>query len=206
MRIAVAVAVLCALLAGCGPNVMSHVTAFHVLDGAKTFRMAPLDGSLETQQYARLISQHLVENGWREDPNAPVAVTLAYAVGDRETYTISTPAYGQIGGGTSYISGQTFGGNNNQSYKATVYSPPIYGIVGTNTRNIDSYTRRLIVLMGDIKSRKTLYEATVISSGSASNFNEVAPCMINALFADFPGKSGETRTVVTPANGCIASR
>ena len=44
---------------------------------------------------------------------------------------------------------------------------------------------------------KKVYEAKVISSGSTSQLPEIVPVMIEALFEEFPGKSGSTRTVHT---------
>jgi hypothetical protein len=48
---------------------------------------------------------------------------------------------------------------------------------------------------GKVKKR---YEAKVVGIGSSSQLTVVVPAMINALFQDFPGKSGSTRSVDLP--------
>jgi hypothetical protein len=41
---------------------------------------------------------------------------------------------------------------------------------------------------------KKIYEAKVLSRGSSAQLSKVMPSMIKALFEDFPGKSGSTRS------------
>jgi hypothetical protein len=41
---------------------------------------------------------------------------------------------------------------------------------------------------------KKLYEGKVVSSGFSDQLTKVLPEMVKALFEDFPGQSGSTRT------------
>ena len=43
---------------------------------------------------------------------------------------------------------------------------------------------------------KKLYEGKVVSTGSNSQLATVLPTMVKALFEDFPGQSGSTRTSI----------
>ena len=84
----------------------------------------------------------------------------------------------------------------------TTYTPT-YGVVGTGTTSYTRYTRYLSLDIIDKDSTLSedkinrVYEAKVISSGSTSQLPEIVPVMIEALFEEFPGKSGSTRTVHT---------
>ena len=46
-----------------------------------------------------------------------------------------------------------------------------------------------------------LYEATVKSEGRSNRLPRVVPAMIKALFNEFPGESGSTRTEFLSAGG-----
>jgi hypothetical protein len=91
----------------------------------------------------------------------------------------------------SYGSYGTYSGN-------TTYTPT-YGVVGSGVRSHTEYTR---VFRLDIVEKQALaegkitklYEGKVVSSGSGSQLAQVLPTMVKALFEDFPGKSGSTRT------------
>jgi hypothetical protein len=52
-------------------------------------------------------------------------------------------------------------------------------------------------------SNKKLYESKVTSAGGSSEFSTVAKCLIDALFADFPGKNAEHRTVSVDGDKCM---
>jgi hypothetical protein len=43
-----------------------------------------------------------------------------------------------------------------------------------------------------------VYEGRGVSAGSNGNINVVMPAMIDAVSADWPGKSGATKTVTSP--------
>jgi hypothetical protein len=72
---------------------------------------------------------------------------------------------------------------------------------GCGTREISQteYTRVLRLDIVDKQALaegniKKLYEGKVVSSGFSDQLAKVLPEMVKALFEDFPGQSGSTRT------------
>jgi hypothetical protein len=76
---------------------------------------------------------------------------------------------------------------------------PTYGVVGTRKTKQTEYTRVLRLDIVDKQALaegkvKKLYEGKVVSSGVSDQLTKVLPMMVKALFDDFPGESGSTRT------------
>jgi hypothetical protein len=129
-----------------------------------------------------------------------VAIMVYGSSGGRQI-SGAVPLYGQTGGGTTYHSGSvstfgsggsSFGSNSGQSYTA-----PTYGIVGmmpyTRTEYDRFFTIRIIDLKHSTKDNIVpVYEGQVLSTGKAGSFDQVAGCMIQALFQDFR-RSGSDR-------------
>lgn len=189
-------------VAGCGTFLRSHVSTFHRLppSGAgKTFIVMPRDknkvGSLEFDSNAKLVAAHLSVHGYRHVGNlveADYVVLMDYWIDSGQTTSEVLPLIGQTGGGYTYHS---FGG-----YSGYSYTPPSYGIIGAIPFTATEYTRHLVLDFVDGKklaagSVEKTYEARVISRGSSSSLSQVVPYMIKAIFQDFPGRSGETRSV-----------
>lgn len=207
-------AVMLAVLAlGACTRVRSDVTAFHTMPSTgagATFVLVPYkdqQGSLEWRQYGALVSQQLQARGYREVqtvPAADFAVFLAYGIDDGKTTVSSMPIWGQTGGGTSLSTGSVYGNYGTTpysgTYTGTTYTTPTYGVTGYVPVKETTYTRVFLVDMVDVKQSTAQnlvkrYEAKAKSAGSGGNLNQVAPYMIEAIFKDFPGKSGETRQV-----------
>jgi hypothetical protein len=71
--------------------------------------------------------------------------------------------------------------------------------VGTREISQTGYTRVLRLDIVDKQALaegniKKLYEGKVVSSGFSDQLVKVLPEMVKALFEDFPGQSGSTRT------------
>ncbi|WP_165790979.1 DUF4136 domain-containing protein [Pleomorphomonas carboxyditropha] len=198
---------LSAALAGC-VTVNSTTTVFHNITKPETFSIrptAPISESLEAKSYADLIAQKLIENGWSKSDKAATDVQFAYSIDNGHQEIDSVPVFGQTGGGTTYSSGTVYGGGGFGTYSGTSYTPPTFGIVGASTYSYSVYTRKLMVWIDEKSTKKRIYEATVVSRGSSSSFNVVARCMIDALFKDFPGKSGQTTKISADGNKCVVN-
>ncbi|WP_156461299.1 DUF4136 domain-containing protein [Devosia sp. Root436] len=203
-----AVAFLSVGLAAC-QSVQSNVTAFHTLqpNTPETFsvRASNIQGdSLEATTYAGLISTRLEQHGWSASSSPDVDVRFAYAIDGGRTSISSVPIYGQTGGGTTYSTGNIYGTGGFGSYSGTSYTPTTYGVVGVAPVSHTTYQRVLSVEMTNTKTGKKIYEAKVVSSGSSGTFAEVASCLIDALFEDFPGTSGKARAVEVSMSDCGA--
>lgn len=178
---------------------------------SKTFAFLPTkeqQGSLEYASYCEKVAQRLKVYGWKYDAAASDTtdyfVFLSYAIDNGETISGVIPIYGQTGGGTAFSSGtvRTNYGTS-ATYTGTTTAPATFGQTGAIPYNRKEYGRQLILSIIDrAKSVENevikVYEGRVASSGSSSEISEVLPIMIEALFKDFPGKSGKTESVVLP--------
>ena len=187
--------------------VHSDVAVFHRLSKTETphkYSFVPLEwqeGSLEYSKYQELIRSQLGVNNYQEVdiPDANVIVTFSYGIDNGREEISSVPVYGQTGvsSSTTYGSVNTYG--NQATYSGTTTYTPTYGIVGSSTVSHTKYGRHLLLYISKNKNVETdkserLYEGSVKSNGSSSQLSSVMPAMIKALFKEFPGESGSTRS------------
>jgi Domain of unknown function (DUF4136) len=195
--------VLLAMLSGCA-LLRSQVAVFHHLPkdlSGTTYVMIPFreqEGSLQHKAYEEVVRQELNAKGFRETTvdQAQTVVFLAYGIDTGRRVHSSYPIIGQTGATTC----STFDGTPHQSYGCRDSSPwPTYGVVGTRETSETQYTRVLRLDIVDKQALtegniKKLYEGKVVSSGFSDQLDKVLPMMVKALFEDFPGQSGSTRT------------
>ncbi len=194
-------------LTGCAGLVKSNIAVFHELPEAypgTTYATLPLkdqEGSLEHKAYAQLLKQELNARGFREVPidQAEVVVVLLYGIDTGRELIYSIPIFGQTGVSSSTTSGTVHSYGSYGTYSGTTTYMPTYGIVGAAPVSQTQYTRFLKLDILDKKALseqniKKLYEAKVISRGRTGQISEILPTMMKALFEEFPGKSGRTRT------------
>jgi hypothetical protein len=201
-------------LVGCA-RVETNVSRFHTMADVAptaTYYVMPTteqERSLEWQQYANAVSQEMMARGYRPASfsSADLLVFLHFGIDGGQTTTSALPMYGQTGGGTSYSSGTLYGTSGYRAtpysgtYSGTTYTPPTYGVTGYIPVQKTTYSRALKINIYDNK-RSTpeklvpKFEATATSRGEQSSLSEVMPYMIKSVFQDFPGKSGESKSVV----------
>ena len=206
------------VVGGC-TKIETNRTVFHSLPESVQGKTIAIVGypeernhSLEFRSYKTLIEQKFRTYGFSVRENvddAEYVALISYGIdaGTTTTQTGSVPVYGQTGGGSTYHSGSVntygSGGYSYGSYSGTSYTMPTYGIVGSQSYsyNITTYNRNLAM---DIVITKTLndkfpekiYEARLTSRGSCGILSQVMDEFIEALFEDFPGKSGEAKKIV----------
>jgi preprotein translocase subunit SecD len=172
----------------------SEVAVSHQLPkdlSGTTYVMIPFkdqEGSLEHKAYEEAVRQELNAKGFRETTveQAETVVFLAYGIETVRRVISSYPIIGQTGVEDS--------------------SPwPTYGFVGKGETSQTEYRR---VLRLDIVDKedfaegniKKVYEGRVVSSGFSDKLDKVLPKMVKALFEDFPGQSGSTKTLFQPTD------
>jgi hypothetical protein len=195
--------VLLAALSGCA-LLRSQVAVLHHLPkdlSGTTYAMVPFkeqEGRLEHKAYEEAVRQELNAKGFRETTvdQAQTVVFFAYGIDTGKGVVSSYPIIGQTGATTC----STFDGTP-QSYDGCSDSSPwpTYGVVGTRETSQTEYTRVLRLDIVDKQALaegniKKLYEGKVVSSGFSGQLVQVLPMMVKALFEDFPGQSGTTRT------------
>lgn len=181
------------LIAGCASSFQSDVARFHQLPrpSGESFVIVPKDenkrGSLEFRQYSAQIASALAAQGYRpasDEGKADLIVRVDYGIDDGRTAI------------RSYSSG--FYG----AYHPYYYSPWGWGPPGFYDRDIRSYVVYARRLEMDIErpGGERLFEGRVVSEGRDNRLPEVMPYMIEAMFQDFPGRSGMTQRVEIPTD------
>lgn len=191
------------VVAACAQRVVSEVQVFHELErggAGETIAVLPADdrnwNSLEYQAYARKLAGHLKANGYAVIGNPARAELIAYlgygSAGARSvSRTRSTPQWGETGTAFSRVTSD-----------GTVSTIPEYGIVGyttyTTTRTVYDHVVSIDIIstgLNDNDDYATVYEARLASSGACASLADVINEILAAAFADFPGPSGQGRTV-----------
>jgi hypothetical protein len=198
--------VLLVVLSGC-TLLRSQVGVFHQLPkdlSGTTYAMIPFkeqEGSLEHKAYEEAVRQELNGKGFRETnvDQAQVAVFLAYGIDTGKEVVSSYPIIGQTGVSSSSTYGTIQSYGTSGTYSGTTTYTPTYGVVGTGVTSQTQYTRVFRLDIVDKQALaagtvKKLYEGKVVSRGSSSQLAAVLPTMVKALFEDFPGQNGSTRT------------
>ena len=202
-----AVLVCASLLAGCGMFLRSQIAVFHNLPqgfAGTTYVMVPFkeqEGSLEHKAYEQAVRQELSAKGFVESTleQAEVVIFLYYGIDTGKEVVSSYPIIGRTGVSSSSTYGTVRSYGDFGTYSGTTTYAPTYGVVGTGVASRTEYTRFLRLDLLDRKALaegkiNKLYESKIVSRGSNGQVAVVLPTMIKALFEDFPGKSGSTRT------------
>jgi hypothetical protein len=196
---------LLAMLPGCA-LLTSQISVSHQLPkdlSGTTYVITPFkeqEGNPNYNAYAEAVKQQLNAKDFRETTldQAQIVVFFAYGIDKGKGVVSSYPIIGQTGA----ITCSSFDGTA-QSYRCLDSSPwptwPTYGVVGTRKIRQTQYTRLLRLDIVDKQALaegniKKLYEGRVVSRGFSDQLAQVLPMMVKALFEDFPGQSGSTRT------------
>lgn len=177
--------------------VVSDVTRHHSLPRApsgETFAVVPVeedqDESLAFSAYADLISQRLSGLGLRsfnsESPNPDLVVTLSWDIEG------PSPDIKSRNSGFGY----GFGFGNRSSHFGYGFGGPSEN--RTSTKQM--FVRRVEVVIYDgntygTENPQRVFEGSAVSTGSNGQIDPVMPYIVQAIFEQFPGASGETKTV-----------
>ena len=177
------------------------------LSGAK-FSFVPTAEQAASQEYLKYQDQarhQLIAQGMVEGPlaDADLAVGLACVASKGQAQAEAVP---DLGAAASF--GSNMRGNVNAATGApntTSSFTPLYGSTINSSKEV--YTRRVTLMLYAIKSAtgdqaREVYEGTATNVGSSNELGPVAPKLIDALFVDFPGKSGQARTVQLACPDC----
>jgi hypothetical protein len=161
-------------------------------------------GGLEFSQYANLVRQHLVAQGYVEAPSrdqATLIVSLDYGVDGGRERVVSYPdpfpywGYGGYGG---------YGGRGwGRGYGAYGFHRPYYwgwgGWGGYDTHSYTVYTSYLDLDIRRAVDGQSLFEGLAQAHSRSNELPALVPNLVEAMFTGFPGNSGETvRITVMP--------
>ncbi len=197
------------MLTGCGNSVRTTTTVFFAPDHQQRgtiFVMSPdsqVQHSLAFKYYQSRFNDKLKALGYRIAPSAKEAEFIAlvsYGIDQGKDSVVSLPVLGQMGGGMEYQSGTVVIDGKKTTYSGVHYRMPEYGVVGTSTQTVTTYTRAIAMdiikadtLQSDLPQK--VYEVRAISVGNCAVFLEVFDEMLEAMFMNFPNKNAQAVTV-----------
>lgn len=213
IRKAIVPAAVLALLAGCAPTFEARVARFSAMPApaSQSFVIEPRDpanaGGLEFATYANLVRQRLVANGYVEAASpgqASLVVQIDYNVGPPREKIETRPGYAPGWGvwgpgyGRGYGWSPYWGGGWGRGYGAWGGwdgwgAPEVYSVT--------QYSSQLAMKIVRASDKASVFEGRAETISTTNNLTRLVPNLVTAIFANFPGNSGETvRVRLDPAN------
>lgn len=194
------------LLAACATPFRADVHRFQALPapGAQSFYIQSHDpkkaGGLEFSTYANLVRDRLYAVGYRPAASAGTAtliVDLDYGVSNGREKIATRPG---IGGGFGYgygfgSWGPRYGGRYGRGFYGLGVWDPFYGPWGWDQPEVYSYTvyRSFVALrINRTANGESVFEGRADATTRGDSLTELVPNLVQALFTNFPGRSGET--------------
>ena len=199
------------LLGACASSVRTDVTRFHdlTLPAGETFiviaKTEDKKGSLELQNYARLVSQYLRAEGFTSagEDTPDLIVQIDYSVSPPlERTRRSGYGFPYYYGGHFYSGfGHRRLGHHGFGHHGFGYYP-YYG----SYYNYGSYTYTVYESRFDLSIKENsgvvVFEGRVTNLGRDRELPKIMPVLVEAMFTNFPGQSGATdRIKIKSAKG-----
>ena len=202
-------------LGGCATGFNANVSHFATqlpAPAGQTFTIVPEDpalaGGLEFHQYAQRVADHLAAIGYRPVDNpahATLIVHFGYGVDRGRERVTTTPGFADPFYSPWYSYPTFYRGRHGRGFIGYVpYRPWGFGWYDPffDGPNIDSYT---VYTSGiDLKIDRAadgarLFEGKAEAVSTSNHLQYLVPNLVEAMFTDFPGNSGETvRISVAP--------
>lgn len=207
-------------LSGCATGLPTRVTRFQQLPvpAGQTFAIQPAQaenrGGLEFARYADMVRQALAAEGYTPVANggqADLVVSLDYGVDNGRTEVRSFPSafggsrfglgfgYGRFGYSPFY-SRFGYGGRFRSPFYYGYNDPFLFDGFG-GYDDVRSYTVYTSYLDLDIRRRdgQAVFEGTARARSRTDDLTRLVPPLVEAIFTDFPGRSGETVKITIPS-------
>lgn len=197
------------ILSSCANSISANVTRYYdpaLFSSDRSFAIIPNHSqvnNLEYQQYATIVLNHLIMNGFTPKVNSSEAkfhVQLDYNVGPGEEKGYWSPQYQYIPTQTynkTQTISSTYNPYNSVNYTSITTIPGQSVYVGDRYQTYTIYPKYFTMTIVDraSASKRKLFQGTVRSRDSYSQFSSVARGLIDAMFKNFPGENGQTITV-----------
>ena len=194
-------------LSACATGLPTQVSRFQVMPApaGQSFVIQPARtddrGGLEFGTYAEMVRRHMIAQGYAEaasPEDATLVVTLDYGVDGGREKIVTYPGYGYGGFYRPYYS--SFG------YYGRGYHPFYYGwgdpFWGAwDYPDVRSYTVYTSYVDMDIKRAAdgyAVFEGTAKARSRTDEMQVLMPNLLQAMFTNFPGQSGETIRITVP--------
>lgn len=197
MRRQVVAIVLLGALGACTNTFSAQVTRFQQLPApaGQTFTVVAADpakaGSLEFATYAGIVREKMMKVGFAEAPDPKAATMVAafdWTIGPPRTLVESTPGWGGYGPGWGYPGwgGYGWGGAWGGGWGGA------WGWGAPDVYSVTEYASQVQLAISRSADDLQLFEGRAQTSTTSNAATAVVPQLIAALFAGFPGNSGET--------------
>ncbi|SNS46372.1 protein of unknown function [Sphingomonas laterariae] len=188
-------------LSGCATPFRADVARFQAMPApqGQTFTIKAADprneGGLEFAQYASLVEQRLVAQGYvraADATSATLTVMLDYGVDNGREKVVTRPGYGGYGYGGW---GSPYG---RWGYRSAFYygwADPFWGYP-----DVESYTYYTSYLDMTINgaSGQRVFEGKAKARSTTDSLPALVPNLVEAMFTNFPGRSGEEVRITIP--------
>lgn len=200
-------------LTGCATSFKADVARFQQLPPSQgqTFAVVAddprLSGGLEFAQYAGLVSGRLSQLGYvaAADPaRADLVVRMRYGVDAGREKVRSTgfgDGFGYGGFGYGRFGGWGYPGFYGRRYAYGFYDPFLFGPGFGGYNDISSYTvytSQLELKIDHAGDGKRVFEGTASAQSLSNKLTYLVPNLIEAMFTNFPGQSGENVKITLP--------
>ena len=195
-------------LGGCATGLPTQVSRYQAMPApqGQTFAIQPADpddrGGLEFAQYAGLVRQHLIAQGYSEassPQSASLIVSLDYGVdeGRQQLVTRPIPSYRRYGYGYGGFGYRPYW--SRYGYGGRYRSPFYYGWNDTfwgsgfdeEVRAVTVFTSYVDMDIRRAGDGQSVFEGTAKARSRTDDLRVLVPNLVEAMFTGFPGRSGE---------------
>lgn len=197
-----AVPALALALSACATPFKADVARFQALPAPQgqsfvvTASDPRLQGGLEFAQYAGLVTRQMAGLGYvpASDPSrADMVVSFSYDVDNGREKVVSDGFGGGWGAGFGPWGGPFGGFYGRRAFGFGFYDPFIFGPGWNNdVRSYTVYTSELDLKIDRVADNQRLFEGKAEAQSRSKNLQYLVPNLVDAIFTDFPGRSGET--------------
>lgn len=197
-------------LSACATGLPTQVSRFQAMPApqGQSFVIQPADpdnkGGLEFSHYADLVRRHLTAQGYSEAASAKDAtflVALDYGIDNGQEKVVSRPASPFFHGSyRPYYSRFGYYGRRASPFYYG-WDDPFWYDGGFGYNDVTSYTVYNSYLDMDIKRTsdgQALFEGTAQARSRTNDLPALVPNLVEAMFTNFPGRSGETVRITVP--------
>ena len=193
-------------LSACAPTFKADVSRFQAQLPApqgQTFAVVAEDpalaGGIEFGMYADLVAAEMARLGYVEAASPEAATLLVqfdYGVDSGRERVRTDPA----GFGDPYYrAGGRFGGfGYRRGYAIGFYDP---WLAGPEVRSYTVYTSDIDLKIDSTATGERLFEGSAQAVSRSNRLQNLVPNLVDAIFTDFPGNSGETLRITSREDG-----
>jgi hypothetical protein len=209
-------------LAACASSFNANVSRFATqlpAPAGQTFTVVPEDpalaGGLEFRQYAQRVADHLAALGYRpvDDPaQATLLVRFDYGVDHGRERVTTRPGFRDPFYSSWYSYPVVYRGRHGHTHIGYVpYSPwgfgwydPFFG--GPDVESYTVYTSGIDLKIDRAADGARLFEGKAQAVSTSNRLQYLVPNLVEAMFTDFPGNSGETVRISIAPEGKTVKR